>query len=47
MSFSFDAQQGLIVIRTELWGPAGSIVLRLALDRGATGVKSADDAAES
>ena len=37
MSFSFDAQQGLIVIRTELWGPAGSIVLRLALDTGATG----------
>ena len=37
MSFPFDSQQGLIVIRTELWGPAGSIVLRLALDTGATG----------
>jgi len=37
MSFPFDSQQGLIIIRTELWGPAGSIVLRLALDTGATG----------
>jgi len=37
MSFPFDSQQGLVIIRTELWGPAGSIVLRLALDTGATG----------
>ena len=34
MSFPFDSQQGLIIIRNELWGPAGSIVLRLALDTG-------------
>lgn len=37
MSFPFDAQQGLIIVRAELWGPAGSLVLRLALDTGATG----------
>jgi predicted aspartyl protease len=37
MSIPFDSQQGLIIIRTELWGPAGSIVLRLALETGATG----------
>lgn len=37
MSFPFDSQQGLVIIRTELWGPTGSIVLRLALDTGATG----------
>jgi predicted aspartyl protease len=36
MSFPFDSQQGLIIVRAELWGPAGSIVLRLALDTGAT-----------
>jgi len=37
MSFSFDAQQGLIIVPVELWGSAGSAVLRLALDTGATG----------
>ena len=37
MSFPFDSQQGLIIVRAELWGPAGSAVLRLALDTGATG----------
>src|SRR4051794_15235359 len=37
MSFAFNAQQGLIIVQTELWGPAGSAVLRLALDTGATG----------
>ena len=36
MSFPFDSQQGLILVRVELWGPAGSAVLRLALDTGAT-----------
>ncbi|HZF13925.1 MAG TPA: retropepsin-like aspartic protease [Thermoanaerobaculia bacterium] len=36
MSFRFDARQGLIIVYTELWGPAGSAVLRLALDTGAT-----------
>ena len=37
MSFSFDPQQGLIIVPAELWGPSGSAVLRLALDTGATG----------
>ena len=36
MSFSFNADRGLIIIRAELFGPSGSIVLRLALDTGAT-----------
>lgn len=36
MSLPFDPQQGLIIVRTELWGPTGSAVLRLALDTGAT-----------
>ena len=37
MSVPFDPQQGLIIVRAELWGPNGSGVLRLALDTGATG----------
>lgn len=37
MSFRFEPQQGLIILRAELWGPSGSAVLRLALDTGATG----------
>src|SRR3954470_21099181 len=37
MSFPFDPKKGLVVVRAELWGPAGSAVLRLALDTGATG----------
>jgi len=37
MSFPFDPGQGLIVVSVELWGPTGSVVLRLALDTGATG----------
>ena len=36
MSFPFEPQEGLIIVRTELWGPTGSVVLRLALDTGAT-----------
>ena len=36
MSFPFDPQQGLIIVQAELWGPTGSVVLRLALDTGAT-----------
>jgi predicted aspartyl protease len=36
VSFRFDARQGLIIVLAELWGPAGSAVLRLALDTGAT-----------
>jgi len=37
VSVPFDPQQGLIIVRAELWGPNGSGVLRLALDTGATG----------
>ena len=37
MSVPFDPQQGLIIVRAELWGPNGSGVLRLGLDTGATG----------
>jgi len=37
MSFSFDPHQGLIIVRAELEGPTGNVVLRLALDTGATG----------
>ena len=37
MSFPFDPQQGLVVVRAELSGPQGAAVLRLALDTGATG----------
>ena len=36
MPFSFDPQEGLIVVRAELTGPTGSALLRLALDTGAT-----------
>lgn len=36
MTVPFDPQQGLIVVSAELWGPTGSVVLRLALDTGAT-----------
>ena len=36
MSVPFDPQQRLIVVPAELWGPTGSVVLRLALDTGAT-----------
>jgi predicted aspartyl protease len=36
VSSPFDPQQGLIIVRAELWGPTGSAVLRLALDTGAT-----------
>ena len=36
MTFPFDPHQGLIVVRTELNGPSGRAMLRLALDTGAT-----------
>jgi len=36
MSFPFDRSQGLIIVHAALWGHAGSAVLRLALDTGAT-----------
>jgi predicted aspartyl protease len=37
LSFPFEAHHGLVIVRAELFGPSGSIVLRLALDTGATG----------
>jgi hypothetical protein len=36
MSQAFDAQQGLILLEAELEGPLATVVLRLALDTGAT-----------
>lgn len=36
MTFPFDSKRGLIVVPAELWGPTGSVVVRLALDTGAT-----------
>lgn len=36
MSLRFDPTEGLIVVPTRLWGPAGDTVVRLALDTGAT-----------
>jgi len=33
---SFDGHEGLIIVRAELFGPSGSIVVRPALDTGAT-----------
>lgn len=36
MSFSFNSQQGLIIVRAELSGPSGNAILRFALDTGAT-----------
>lgn len=37
MTVPFDAQQGLVIVRAAVEGPAGTAVLRLALDTGATG----------
>ena len=37
MSYSFNPKRGLIIVHTEVFGPSGSILLRLALDTGATG----------
>ena len=36
MSFSFDPKQGLVIVYAELEGPTGKVILRLALDTGAT-----------
>src|SRR5262245_29823956 len=37
MAARFDSERGLIVVPTRLWGPSGDVVVRLALDTGATG----------
>jgi predicted aspartyl protease len=36
MSFAFNPRKGLVIVQTELHGPSGSIILRFALDTGAT-----------
>jgi predicted aspartyl protease len=36
MTYRFDPTQGLIVVPVRLFGPAGDMILRLALDTGAT-----------
>ena len=36
MTYSYDPTQGLIVVPVRLFGPAGDMILRLALDTGAT-----------
>jgi hypothetical protein len=36
MSFAFNALHGLIIVRTEVEGPSGRAIFRLALDTGAT-----------
>jgi Aspartyl protease len=36
MTFGFDPSQGLIVVPVRLVGPAGDMIVRLALDTGAT-----------
>lgn len=36
MTFPLDPHQGLIIVQTELNGPSGRAMLRLALDTGAT-----------
>jgi len=33
----FNSSRGLIVIKAQLWGPTSDILLKLALDTGATG----------
>jgi predicted aspartyl protease len=37
MSSPFNPSQGLIIVNAELYGPLGSVVLRLAVNTGATG----------
>jgi len=37
VSYPFNPERGLVVVQAEVFGPSGSIVLRLALDTGATG----------
>lgn len=36
MSFQFNAERGMIIVRAEIFGSRSSTVLRLALDTGAT-----------
>ena len=36
MTFGFDPSQGLIIVSARLFGPFGDMIVRLALDTGAT-----------
>ena len=36
MTARFDEKQGLIILAARLWGPTGRVVLKVALDTGAT-----------
>ena len=36
MTFHFDPDDGLVIVKAELTGPSGDAILRLALDTGAT-----------
>lgn len=36
MSFQFNSNHGLVILQVRLWAPRGDIILRLALDTGAT-----------
>jgi predicted aspartyl protease len=36
MNFSFDPNEGLVIVPVRLWGPGGRSIVRLALDTGAT-----------
>jgi predicted aspartyl protease len=36
MTYGFDPSQGLIIVPVRLFGPAGDMIVRLALDTGAT-----------
>jgi predicted aspartyl protease len=37
VSHAFNPDRGLVVVQAEVFGPSGSMILRLALDTGATG----------
>ena len=39
MSHTFNPDRGLVVVQAEVSGPSGSMVLRLALDTGVTGLR--------
>jgi predicted aspartyl protease len=36
MTYGFDPSQGLIIVPVRLFGPVGDMIVRLALDTGAT-----------
>ena len=36
MTYTFDPTQGLIIVPVRLFGPTGNMIVRLALDTGAT-----------